>query len=386
MSASTTAAEDQEKESDKEQEGKITENEDDKEQDDEKEKLHLINQANAFDGMVTMFSRCDNLPLDISHVVNHIATTFLHEIINNSNNNNTNQQRRRRRQNSQTNSHINSNSINSSSDNNNNNNNTDQNSVYKILDIGCGCGVLFRYLLNEANKLNGVTLHIVGVDVSKEMIEYGKLHAANVLNDVNNNNERRKTQQQQQQQQHDGNGQQHDEHEDHEHHTIDMIADDFIHYLDSTSSYGTFDGVIANSCFANFFDIEKSFTAMVNSVKNNCNNNNSDDSGSSDNDDSSGGIICIAHPIGTDFVKGLNTMNPYVTPHLMPNEIEYNELLLKSSMMASTTTTTKTTLTKLNFHESIEYTIPTTTSTTKTTTTETKRKILPMYYASAIKK
>jgi SAM-dependent methyltransferase len=149
----------------------------------EKEEDHLKNQAAAFDGMAHMFSRSDGLPNDIAAVVDHIAVKFLHDIVEN-----------RRKGAADL--------------------GEEEPSSFKLLDIGCGAGVLLRFFLNEANKM-GISLDVVGVDVSEQMITFGTGHALNVLEDVGSQ------------------------------HSIEMVCDDFIKYLDGRD--GEFDGAIAVS-------------------------------------------------------------------------------------------------------------------------------------------
>ena len=241
----------------------------------EKEEDHIVNQAEAFDMMAPMFSRSDGLPDDTAAVVNHIAVTFLREVV-----------ECRRKGAAERGEEV--------------------PTRFRVLDIGCGAGVLFRFLLNEANSL-GINLHITGVDVSEKMIDFGKGHAINVLGDVGNQ------------------------------HSIECFADDFIKHVNGRE--GTFDGAIANSCFANFFDINASIKAMNDGV---CED----------------GIVCVAHPVGSEFVEGLHRLNPKVTPHLMPTESEWEDL------------TSEHPLQKINFHETLEW----------------NKQALPLYYVSSVKK
>jgi SAM-dependent methyltransferase len=213
----------------------------------EKEEDHLTNQAEAFDMMAPMFSRSDGLPPDTAAVVNHIAVTFLREVV-----------------------ELRQNGAKSRGE--------APPTKFRLLDIGCGAGVLFRFLLNEANNL-GIDLHVTGVDVSEQMVEFGKGHALNVLKDqiVLRQQE----------------------------HSIDCYADDFVQFLQGKDA--SFDGVIANSCFANFYDTDASLKAMTQAI---CED----------------GVVCVAHPVGSEFVKGLHTFNPKVTPHLMPTPEQYDAL------------------------------------------------------------
>ena len=235
---------------------------------------HLKNQAEAFDGMAPMFSRSDGLPPDTAAVVDHIACKFLQEIVE------SRKAGAAKR-------------------------GEEEPTSFRILDIGCGAGVLLRFFMNEANKM-GISLEVVGLDVSEQMIEFGKGHALNVLSDVGDQ------------------------------HKIEMVCDDFIAYLDGKDE--SFDGVIANSCFANFFDTSVAIKSMTDGCRED-------------------GIVCVAHPVGSEFVKGLNTMNPLVTPHLMPTESEFADLVAPNPLKTQ------------EFYEQIEW-------------NDMK---LPLYYASAAK-
>jgi SAM-dependent methyltransferase len=266
----------------------------------EKEDDHLTNQSEAFDMMAPMFSRSDGLPPDTAAVVNHIAVTFLHEVV-------------EVRQNGAI------------------MRGEEPPTKFRLLDIGCGAGVLFRFLMIEANNL-GIDLHITGVDVSEKMIEFGKGHALNVLKDNNINvgdggediifvGDGGKDQQQQ--------------------HSIDCYADDFVKYLkylQEKEDSLLFDGVIANSCFANFYDIDASIQAMTQSI---CED----------------GVLCVAHPVGSEFVQGLHTFNPKVTPHLMPTPEQYDDL------------TKPYPLTRITFEDELEW----------------EGQTLPLYYITSVK-
>jgi 2-polyprenyl-3-methyl-5-hydroxy-6-metoxy-1,4-benzoquinol methylase len=246
----------------------------------EEEEDHLSNQAEAFDMMAPMFSRSDGLPPDTAAVVNHIAVTFLREVVE-----------------------------------------IRQNGAimrgeapptkFRLLDIGCGAGVLFRFLMIEAQNL-GIDLHVDGVDVSEKMIDFGKGHALNVLKDMG----------------------------DEQDHSIDCYAEDFVKHLQGKDS--TYDGVIANSCFANFYDTDASVRAMTQSI---CED----------------GIVCVAHPVGSAFVEGLHEFNPKVTPHLMPTPEQYDEI------------TKPYPLTRITFQDELKW------------GEEAKEQTLPLYYASSVK-
>ena len=245
---------------------------------------HLSNQAEAFDMMAPMFSRSDGLPPDTAAVVNHIAVTFLQEVV-------------EVRQNGAI------------------MRGEEPPTKIRLLDIGCGAGVLFRFMMIEANNL-GIDLHITGVDVSEKMIEAGKGHALNVLKDNVIGA---------------GGGDQQ------QYHSIECVADDFVNYLTEKDD-SIYDGVIANSCFANFYDSDASMKAMAQSI---CED----------------GIVCVAHPVGSEFVQGLHDFNPKVTPHLMPTMKQYDDL------------TQPYPLTSLSFQETLEW----------------NNQTLPLYYASSVK-
>jgi SAM-dependent methyltransferase len=238
----------------------------------ETEEEHLTNQADAFDMMAPMFSRSDGLPPDTAAVVNHIAVLFLDQVVENAK----------------------AAALKAGKE---------PPTAFRVLDIGCGAGVLFRFLMDHANKL-GISLHITGVDVSARMAMFGKGHACNVLGSAG------------------------------EQHSIDVIADDFVKYLQDKDEL--YNGVIANSCFANFWDIQGSIEAMTKGV-------------------TTGGMVVVAHPVGAEFVRGLHNLNPKVTPHLMPTKSEFEQLTLGLKM--------------LDYQEELEW----------------DGRALPLYYASAVK-
>jgi SAM-dependent methyltransferase len=229
---------------------------------------HIVHQAQTFDNMAGLFSNTNFLPPEAVAVYQNFSSRFLDEIMTS-------------RQNP-------------------------PNEPYRVIDIGCGAGVLFKFLLDAAND-RGVSMHITGVDLSKVMIQNGRAHAQQVLAAVEGS------------------------------HSIDAYADDACRHL--RGKPGEFDGAIANSCFANFWNQTDCIDAMTTGLRD-------------------GGILVVAHPVGSRFVAGLNTDNPNVTPHLMPTNSEFKEM------------TSSFPLKVLDFAESFEM---------------MSGQTVPMYYVSAVK-
>lgn len=229
----------------------------------ETEQEHILHQAQTFDVMAGLFSNIDFLPPEAVAVYQNFASRFLKQVMASS-----------------------------------------RDSSLKIVDVGCGAGVLFKFLLEAANEMH-VSLHITGVDLSKQMVINGRVYAESVLQEFPN-------------------------------HSIDVFADDACRFLHQRP--GEFDGVIANSCFANFWDQLGCIEAMTTGLKD-------------------GGVLVVAHPVGSRFVAGLHADNPNVTPHLMPTNAEFIEM------------TSSFPLTVLDFDERLKFADQT----------------IPMYYASAAK-
>lgn len=230
---------------------------------------HIVHQAKTFDNMAGLFSNTNFLPPEAVTVYKDFSSRFLDEMM----------------------THRKSPPL---------------DEPYRVMDIGCGAGVLFKFLLDAANE-QGVSMHITGVDLSKVMIQNGLVHAQQVLAEIDGE------------------------------HSIDAYADDACRHLRGKA--GEFDGVIANSCFANFWDQLDCIDAMTTGLR-------------------QGGIVVVAHPVGSRFVAGLNADNPNVTPHLMPTESEFAEM------------TSSVPLQVLEFAESLDM---------------APDQTVPMYYASAVK-
>ena len=95
--------------------------------------------------------------------------------------------------------------------------------VTRLLDIGCGTGALFPFYLQAADDLN-VTLDLYGVDLSPKMTALAETRANRILT----KNPK---------------------------HSITVITDDFVSLMQNDKQHvERYDAVVANACFANFFD------------------------------------------------------------------------------------------------------------------------------------
>ena len=103
----------------------------------------------------------------------------------------------------------------------------------KIVDVGCGSGALFEYYL-EAAEAFGVCLDLTAFDLSANMAQNAKVHAAGLLAENGKFG---------------GNG-----------HRIHIVNGDFISAVlnrgedgQQSKYFGSYDAVIINACFGNFF-------------------------------------------------------------------------------------------------------------------------------------
>jgi len=94
----------------------------------------------------------------------------------------------------------------------------------RLMDVGCGTGALFPFYLEAAKDLN-ITLDITGVDLSPKMASLARHRADNLVSD---DNER----------------------------SITVVDGDFVELMqgDENEYRDSYDAVVANACFANFFD------------------------------------------------------------------------------------------------------------------------------------
>lgn len=188
----------------------------------------------------------------------------------------------------------------------------DPSKEFRILDVGCGVGALFPFYVEQAQLLD-MKLHIVGLDLSPNMISRAEENAQKLLEDTGTTDT----------------------------HTIEFRNGDFVQMLlgeeyeaivaDETSSsiigyndYSValdeqvvehreqYDAVVINACFGNFYDPVSVLTAASKCLKND-------------------GIITITHPLGAQFVKKLHTEDPDTVPHNLPSQEMLEKMIQDSS-------------------------------------------------------
>jgi riboflavin kinase len=150
--------------------------------------------------------------------------------------------------------------------------------AYRILDVACGTGVLWNFLLEAADQ-RGVKLFITGVDLSEKMVETGTERAKQVLAKSSQS------------------------------HTIDVIQSEILEYCASPNNANDYHGVIANGCFGNFWDQRQVVDSLSNALL-------------------LDGVLTISHPLGAEFVAKLHKKDASTVPHLLPStQMEVLELI-----------------------------------------------------------
>jgi riboflavin kinase len=170
----------------------------------------------------------------------------------------------------------------------------------RLLDLACGTGILWPFLLARANELH-VALHIVGVDLSSRIVQAAKV-TADALLTVDTANQSAT------------------------HHSIQVVEADMTHYRpmgaapENGSCNSCFDVVIANACWGNLWNstavLEQCAHYWLNTTTSH-----------------QGGILCIAHPLGAEFVNHLHRLDPSTVPHtLPPSRREWYSILLETAL------------------------------------------------------
>jgi riboflavin kinase len=151
-----------------------------------------------------------------------------------------------------------------------------------ILDVACGTGVLWEFLIDVANQAN-VQLKITGVDLSPLMAGHASNRAESLLEDEQKKNELE--------------------------HTIQVITSDIIAFCasanDPKNNGIVYDGIILNACFGNFFNPGAVLQALP-------------VSSTSTTSTYKATTIAISHPLGAAFVQQLHEQDPQMVPHLLP--------------------------------------------------------------------
>lgn len=140
----------------------------------------------------------------------------------------------------------------------------------RILDVACGTGVLWEFLLEVAREKN-VALKIQGVDLSPSMVAHAQKRVQALASE-----------------------QSPDDHPV----SIDVIASDIVEYCQrsdtSEKKSMSYDGIIFNACFGNFFDPGNVLSSLPPST------------------------ILISHPLGAKFVQDLHDEDATTVPHTLP--------------------------------------------------------------------
>jgi riboflavin kinase len=178
--------------------------------------------------------------------------------------------------------------------------------VLTILDVACGTGVLWEFLIDEANKRSNLVLHITGVDLSPSMVTSGQDRSKELLTKSQEGS---------------GGGSSH---------MIHVVQQDIVtycrHHLNGEHTLaGPYDAVILNACFGNFWDPRQVLESIAPITT---------------------GTVCISHPLGAKFVRELHEKDPITVPHVLPETpyevLEWTQglplLLVSSTTMQSAVT------------------------------------------------
>lgn len=169
---------------------------------------HINHQRSTFDELATYFASDEAIPNDLVPVYQHLARKIIATLLVTANEHDDD-----------------------SADDKDN-----TNISLKILDVACGTGPFFHYLINDVDNRNNndLQLDITGVDLSSNMVKLAKEYATKVLKESTNK------------------------------HSIDVIESDILHYNPDAGSL--YDAILANACFGNFYnqnDVLKHFTDLL---------------------------------------------------------------------------------------------------------------------------
>eukprot|EP00527_Entomoneis_sp_CCMP2396_P001536 CAMPEP_0198141934 /NCGR_PEP_ID=MMETSP1443-20131203/4848_1 /TAXON_ID=186043 /ORGANISM="Entomoneis sp., Strain CCMP2396" /LENGTH=536 /DNA_ID=CAMNT_0043804823 /DNA_START=109 /DNA_END=1719 /DNA_ORIENTATION=- len=224
----------------------------------------LKHQAQTFDEMAPVFAKKETIPEHLLHVYQTLAFKILEVLINER----------------QAASGV----------------NEDQDFLrpYQILDVACGTGALWPFLLEKATAMN-MTLLIQGLDLSPRMVECAKEHAASLLTPDSS-------------------------------HRIEVVCSDIMEYhgapveseeQNETTTYTSYDAVICNACWANFYSPQ----AILQHVTTNLLQSHKSAKGQTF------GRLFVTHPLGQDFIKELHDADPQTVPHLLPEKWYFSDFI-----------------------------------------------------------
>lgn len=148
--------------------------------------------------------------------------------------------------------------------------------VVRILDVACGTGALFLYLVQQADAIRSVKLDLTGVDVSPRMVQKAQQVATELMM-------ANRTKQ----------------------HSIQVVQSD-IAQLQNISD--NIDVIVANACFGNFWDQRVVLDRLCGLL-------------------SLRGRLFVTHPLGAAFVQQLHEETPEMVRHLLPTRSQWESLI-----------------------------------------------------------
>ena len=268
----------------------------------------LKHQQETFDDMAEFFANQQTIPPDLIPVYQILASKVVQLLIN---------ERQVRSSNRQ------------SNDDDNNNKSTPDVDVgiilerpFRLLDVGCGTGALWPFLLEQAT-LRNITLQIQGIDLSPRMVHHAQDHAQTLLQSPQY---------------------------EHERHDIQVTISDILNYnphmssqgldnalnesdsdndqqkgqdknattpeIDASSSF-LFDAIVCNACWGNFYDryLVLQHLAKLLQVQN------------SNKAAEPFGKLFVTHPLGAEFVQQLHESDPRTVPNLLPPQWSFQDLI-----------------------------------------------------------
>eukprot|EP00523_Entomoneis_sp_CCMP467_P018528 CAMPEP_0168824452 /NCGR_PEP_ID=MMETSP0726-20121227/11100_1 /TAXON_ID=265536 /ORGANISM="Amphiprora sp., Strain CCMP467" /LENGTH=525 /DNA_ID=CAMNT_0008877451 /DNA_START=5 /DNA_END=1580 /DNA_ORIENTATION=- len=172
---------------------------------------------------------------------------------------------------------------------------------FRILDVACGTGALWPFLMRQADQRN-MTLHIQGVDLSSNMVDYGKQHSLLLFNNEFNDSR----------------------------HEIQTDCTDVMDYHAPTQKEAVdgddsatiekallYDAVICNACWANFYSPQD----VLQHITNNLLVSHMSSKGNAF------GQLFITHPLGAGAVQDLHDADPITVPHTLPLQWDHSDLI-----------------------------------------------------------
>ena len=171
--------------------------------------------------------------------------------------------------------------------------NDDDDSTIRILDVACGTGALFSFIMEQDKaqiEENGSDcsrrrrLEITGVDLSPQMVAAARKHAATLVSSSCDTT------------------------------AIEVVESDILQYnphaAGGTANNQIFDVIIVNACFGNFWNP----TVVLEHL--------------SQNLLAANGSVVISHPLGAAFVARLHDEDALTVPHLLPTSVDEWRALL----------------------------------------------------------